>query len=471
MRRFLSPVAVLIAALLAGALVPGLRADASVVALGAYHRTGLVPVDGAGLLYNGTGTPRVDTGTHDATGVRMVVYGGRLYDHPVGQAQFGLLNLTSYVRTHDAFYLNRAIAQANRLVARRVVSGGAYFFPYRYPHRIGPASTDVQRVPWYSSMAQGLAVALFCRLYAVTHSRWWLTYAGYAFASLTHGPSSTAPWTTRVDSSGYLWFEEYPMLPPSHSDRTYNGFMFTVIGVYEYWHTTHSATAAALFDGGATTIRRMFPLYRQPGWISRYCLAHPTHVSASYHAIHEGRLLTLYSMTHSSAFAADADLLRYDYPPPASGTVRFAVGTHVGYRFSGSGAVLASRTMTLTRSSQAPADARRRIYGRGIYYHLSDGTLAGYWVLEQRPYRYLAGFAAMHVYTPVRRARLAAGTYSGAKFDASGTSTGSIRVTFAATTSTTVSRSAWVNGYPYALVTAGPLAGTWIGLSRAVALL
>jgi hypothetical protein len=92
-------------------------------------------------------------------------------------------------------------------------------------------------------------------------------------------------------------------------------------------------------------------------------------------------------------------------------------------------------------------------------------------VLEQRPYRYLGGFAALHVYTPVRTARLAAGTYSGAKFDASGRSTGSIRVTFAAATSTTVSRSAWVNGYPYALVTAGPLAGTWIALNASVRLL
>jgi len=464
-------IACLAAAVVAVLVVPPSSAGAAIVSIGAYHRTGLAPVDGAVLLYAGSPTPRVDSGTHDAAGVRMALRDGRLYNHPVGQAQYGLLNVSTYLLTHDAFYLNRAVAQANRLVATRVVSGGAYFFPYRFSYGIGPTPADVLQAPWYSAMAQGLAVALFCRLYAVTHSSWWLTYAGYAFASLTHGPSSTAPWTTRVDSAGYLWFEEYPLLPPSRSDRTYNGFMFTVIGVYEYWHTTHSATAAALFDGGATTIRAMFPLYRQSGWISHYCLAHLDHLSAGYHGTHEARLLTLYQMTHSSAFAADADLLRYDYPPPASGTVHFAAGTHTGYQFSASGGVLAQRSLALTAASQAPADARRRIFGRGIYYHVTAGSFAGYWLLEQRPYRYLGGFAALHVYTPVRTAQLTAGTYSGAKFDASGRSTGSIRVTFSAATSTTVSRSAWVNGYPYALVTAGPLAGTWIGLNASVRLL
>lgn len=464
MRRGSSPLA-LVVVVLALTLTPALPAGAAVVALGAYHRAGLLPVEGAGLLYSGTTTPRVDTGIHDASGVRMALVGGRLYDHPVGQAQYGLLNVTSYVRTHDMFYLDRAIAQADRLVAKRVVSGGAYFFPYRYAHRIGPSSTDLQRPPWYSAMAQGLAVALFCRLYAVTHSSSWLAYAGLAFAALTHGPSSTAPWVSRVDSGGYLWFEEYPIEPASSSDRTYNGFMFTVIGVYEYWHTTHSATAAALFDGGATTIRRMFPLYRQPGWISRYCLAHPANQSAGYHAIHEGRLLTLYSMTHDPAFAADADLLRWDYPPPASGTVRFAAGPHTGYLFSATGAVLGARTVTLTRASQAPAGARQRIRGRGIYYRITAGGLAGFWVLEQRPARFLAGYAAVHVYTPARTARIAAGSYTAARFDAGGATTALVHASFTTATTMQVGRSAWVNGQPFALITTGPLAGSWASLS------
>jgi hypothetical protein len=273
-----------------------------------------------------------------------------------------------------------------------------------------------------------------------------------------------------VDSNGYLWLEEYPLLPPARSDRTYNGFMYALMGVYEYWQTTRSSAAAALFDGGATTVRDFFGWYRQPNWLSHYCLAHPAPVSVKYHGAHEYLLLSLYTATHRSTFAQDADLLRFDYPPPASGTVHFAAGTHVGYVFSGSGSVLATRTMRLASASQAPADARRRIYGRGIYYHITRGTLAGYWVLEHRPDRYLQGFAAPHVYLPQRIARLAAGTWTGAKFDAAGRSTGSIRVSLPSTATATVSRSAWVNGYPYALVTSGPLAGTWVGMSRALVL-
>ena len=123
MGRLRMLIACLAVAVLAVLVVPPPSAGAAVVSLGTYHRTGLVPVDGASLLYAGSPTPRVDSGTHDSAGVRMALRDGRLYNHPVGQAQYGLLNVSTYLLSHDAFYLNRAVAQANRLVATRVVSG------------------------------------------------------------------------------------------------------------------------------------------------------------------------------------------------------------------------------------------------------------------------------------------------------------------------------------------------------------
>lgn len=452
----------------AAALLPATPTQASTT-LGTYRRTTALPFAGAMLVSAGATTTRVDAGVHDASGVRMIRFGDRLYDHPVAQAQYGLLNVTTYLATKDSFYLTRAVAQANRLVARRVESGGAWFFPYRYDyalHRIG----DVERAPWYSAMAQGLAVALFCRLYAVTHAEQWRTDATAAFAALTHAPSSTAPWVSRVDANGYLWLEEYPMWPPERSDRTYNGFMYALMGVYEYWLTTRSPSAAAVFGGGVVTVRDFFGWYRQSAWLSHYCLAHPSQLSAKYHWAHEGLLLSLYSATHWSVLAADSDLLRWDYPPSATGTVAFSAGTHVGYTFTSAGAVLRSRTIVVTRTSQAPADARVRIHGRGIYYRISAGGLAGYWVAESRPQQYLVGLVARHTYSPARTAVLAAGAYVGNVLDASGHAVATRGATFAAPTTVTVTATGWLNGYPDAQVSSGALAGTWVPMTTAVSL-
>lgn len=468
MRRTVVVVAVL--ATVAGLLpVASAGGAAATTALGAYRATGALPFDGAALVSAGATIPRVDSGVHDSSGVRMVRFGDRVYDHPVAQAQYGLLNLTTYRVTNDPFYLSRAVAQANRLVSRRVESGGAWFFPYGYDYALHSTS-DVERAPWYSAMAQGLALALFCRLYSVTHDERWRLDATAAFASLTRGPSSSAPWVSRVDANGYLWLEEYPLWPPQRSDRTYNGFMYALMGVYEYWLTTRSPAAAQLFGGGIVTVRDFFGWYRQSAWLSHYCLAHPSQLSAKYHWAHEGLLLSLYSATHLSVLAADADLLRWDYPPPAKGTVAFSAGAHTGYTFTSAGAVVTSRSVVVTRPSQAPADARVRIHGRGIYYRIAAGGLAGFWVAESRPQQYLVGLVARHTYSPARTAVLAKGGYVGNVLDATGRVVSTRSATFTADTTVTVPSTGWLNGYPDALVASGPLAGTWVPMTGSVRL-
>ncbi|HZL65186.1 MAG TPA: hypothetical protein VFD50_09655 [Thermoleophilia bacterium] len=80
-------------------------------------------------FYGSGALSRVDTGVHDDQGVRMRRVGGVLYDFPRGQATYGLLNLSAYRVTHDDFFLQRALAQAQRLVSNRVVSGDAWFCP------------------------------------------------------------------------------------------------------------------------------------------------------------------------------------------------------------------------------------------------------------------------------------------------------------------------------------------------------
>ncbi|MDP9183710.1 MAG: hypothetical protein M3P04_13155, partial [Actinomycetota bacterium] len=148
-------------------------------------RTGLSPVD---LPYSDTrALPRTGAGVVDKHGVRMVEVGGRRYDHPAAQARYGLALLESYRLTGDPHYLALAQAQADRLVSRRVIEAGAWFYPYGYDHR-GPGGV-VRKAPWYSGLGQGQALSLLTRLATVTGSPVYRAAADLTFASLLVPPS------------------------------------------------------------------------------------------------------------------------------------------------------------------------------------------------------------------------------------------------------------------------------------------
>jgi hypothetical protein len=69
------------------------------------------------------------------------------------------------------------------------------------------------------------------------------------------------------------------------------------------------------------------------------------------------------------------------YNPARS--LKFAAGTYTGYQFSSSGAVLASKSYTLTKGSSAPTTRRAAIAAHtGGWYYVSSGVWAGYWMRE-----------------------------------------------------------------------------------------
>jgi uncharacterized protein YkwD len=62
-------------------------------------------------------------------------------------------------------------------------------------------------------------------------------------------------------------------------------------------------------------------------------------------------------------------------------TLAFNAGKHVGYKFSSTGAVLASKAYTLVRSSTASTSKRAVIAGHGgTWFYVTNGVWAGYWL-------------------------------------------------------------------------------------------
>ena len=97
-------------------------------------------------------TPREDSGIHDGEGVRMRRTDGQLFDFPRGQASYGLDNLNSYRLTGDKFYLDRSLAQAERLVSYHDEGGGAWYYP-NYPTRYRHGRPgELIEAPYYSAL-------------------------------------------------------------------------------------------------------------------------------------------------------------------------------------------------------------------------------------------------------------------------------------------------------------------------------
>lgn len=414
---------------------------------------------------------KVDHGLHDAQGVRMHLIHGKLYDFPRGQSSYGLGNLNSYRLTGDQFYLDRAEAQADRLLSTHQEADGAWYFP-TWPSRSrhGRPGERIQ-APYNSALTGGRILMFFSRLAEVTGSQKWREAADHAFlAFLRPGPCS-GPYILNVDPEGYYWLEEWPW-PGMRPDHTLNGHNTASYGVLEYYLLTHDERAKALFRAAVTTIKDHLPAFRRPGWISCYCLEHRS-TNANYHGMHIGQLLQLYHMTGSLVFARAADTFMSDYPRPAVlGSVRVEPGTYEAVKATADGAVVERRTVTVKLESTWGTSIRKRLWPRSpVFIRAESGPQAGWW-LPERPGRvFLLGIAEEHTYAPQRRLTVAAGqTLTAFEFDDLGTETARLRVDSGGGLDLSVDGRAVINGTARVRVSDGDLAGYWIQLRAGVRL-
>jgi hypothetical protein len=409
-------------------------------------------------------------GVRDSSGVAMYMIDGELFDHPVAQAQDGLNALESYRLNHDPAYLDRAVANADRLIDKRVESREAWFFPYPFSFALHGNPTDTLVAPWYSAMAQGQALSLFSRLKEITGNENWLIAAQRTFLSLILPPGAPSdPYVAFVDAEGYLWLEEYANPDLTRNDRTWNGLLFAQFGVWDYWRLTKDAAAVPLFKGVAATVRRyIYTDVRRVFWVSAYCLEHGV-LDPRYHEVVTHQLLWMHAITGSSTFAVFSDVFRNDWASRGgTGTVVFAGGLRTGYVFDSDGRVVASRSLTLSRTSQAPGTGRVRIKGRGYYYQITAGPLLGYWVLEAPPWQYMRGYLINTGYISGRQVTFPVGVTTGWVVSSTGSMSSPLSAAFGLPSTASTNRIAYLNGAKYAYITNGVYAGRWVPAARLI---
>lgn len=372
--------------------------------------------------YSAAAGPLVGNVPVDGDGIVVRVIAGKNYDHPVLQAQHMLHGLASYHINHDARYLSDVEAHAARIQSYAVMSGGAAYLPYPFPFNLHGKSSWTLPAPWYSGMAQGQALGAFSRLAKLTGEQKYADFADQLFASFSRIDDPEAPWAPTVDSDDALWFEEYPR-PNGASCRALNGHIFAVYGLYDYWQLTQSAEAGRYVIGGMSAVAAHLETFRNPGWISHYCLTHLV-TSTSYHRVHVGQLYQLFTYTGSSFFARQADLFLQDYPTAqAGGTAVLSAGNHQVWESSADQGDGGPVSVKLTTDETAACDSRAGLPGKtGVYLHITTGTLQGRWVKELPGKSFLRVLTEGYRFAYPRLLRFAAGTYTGHKFDANGDS-------------------------------------------------
>jgi hypothetical protein len=393
---------------------------------------------------------------------------GAVYNHPVAQGQCALNMLRNYRLDAKPEYLERAVANAERLLAEADTHRGALFFPYQFTWR--NPFRSVMRPPWYSSMAQGLALSTFTRLGQVTGQSRWRQAAQQTFASYKVSRGMGGPWHVTVEN-GRLVLDEYPTVP---ADRVFNGQNFSLFGLYDHWRETGSLEAAALLRGAlhSSYVDGMTRI-RVPGGISQYCasnvcLEHQVR-NPAYHTTHIGQLTQLFRMTRHWHFASLAEAFMADSPRRSSGSARLTSGTHDGYAFDDAGVGRRVRSLQLGSATTFAYDRRevpgaRCCPGNGVWLRIAEGGLAGLWVRESARALPL-GFTDRLEFTWERPVRVAAGAYTAQIVDGAGTVTGTASATTAGGT-WTYTQVARVNGRPSVLLATGPLAGHWLALDR-----
>lgn len=246
--------------------------------------------DYAELTYQTRGKVRLDD-----DGLPTVQYGEEFYYNPVTLGQFTLAAHAKYLGGGDVGAL---IKGANKLIAIQS-EDGAFRYPFPYRHYTQDAPWEPG---WTSGMGQGVALSALARAYAVTSDEQY-RIAGDKSLDFLNVPFPEGPRSTlgvlHPSLSGYVFFLEYPTKP---NVLTLNGFMFTLLGLYDWAEVTDSRLAQERFDQGVSTLRHILPYY-DLGAISSYDLSHlilperDPHLSPRYHSIHVEQLKALFSIT------------------------------------------------------------------------------------------------------------------------------------------------------------------------------
>lgn len=216
--------------------------------------------------------------------------------NPIAIAQYGLGNYNLYKATGDELRFRKVLAVADWLGTNLERNRSGLWV---WHHHFDWDYRSPLNAPWYSGLAQGQGISLLVRAHTETGNGAYLAAAERAFQAFLKTIEQGG--VTYRDESGYLWFEEYIVSPPTH---ILNGFIWAAWGVYDYFLATGDPSVKALFDEAVHTLAvnlhrydtGFWSLYEQSG--TRL----PMLASPFYHRLHIVQLQILHRLTGKDIF-------------------------------------------------------------------------------------------------------------------------------------------------------------------------
>ncbi|MDQ0255339.1 hypothetical protein J2S74_002721 [Evansella vedderi] len=236
----------------------------------------------------------------DSNGLPKVKYGNEYYYNPVTVSQYTLSMHGKYVNGQNS---KVAFMKGTNQLLMMQDDLGALRYPFSYNYYLKKLEKG-----WVSGMAQGQALSVYARAYDLTKDNSFLLAGNSVFEFLISPVSRGGTMDTMKDLhpslDKYIIFEEYPINPASY---TLNGFMFTLLGIYDWWKVTSTCNskvsnlAGDYFKQGIKTLKHILPYY-DLGEHTTYDLAHLVYglepkVAGYYHKVHIYLLYVLHSIT------------------------------------------------------------------------------------------------------------------------------------------------------------------------------
>lgn len=154
-----------------------------------------------------------------------------------------------YFLAHEDTALEEVLGESIALATRRA-GGIAWEYMFQF---------DGGKPPWTSGLTQGTALQALSRAWSRTHEQAYLNAAREALPLFESGP----PEGIRVSTPAGAHYLEYTYAP---SERILNGFIQSLVGLYEYTTITKDPLGQQLFEAGDAEARAETPHYDTGAW-------------------------------------------------------------------------------------------------------------------------------------------------------------------------------------------------------------
>ncbi len=154
-----------------------------------------------------------------------------------------------YLSGHENANLRQLVSEVIPLASARA-GGIAWEYLFNF---------DGGAPPWTSGLSQGTGLEVLARAYARFKEPAVLTAAQQALGVFETAP----PQGVRVRTAAGATYAEYTYAP---SDRILNGFIQSLVGLYEYTSITKDPLGLQLFEAGDAEARVEVPHYDTGGW-------------------------------------------------------------------------------------------------------------------------------------------------------------------------------------------------------------